>query len=354
MKVLVTGGAGFIGSHVVDALCATGHDVVCIDSLDPGVHHGAPGYLRPDVDYCFADLRYWLPDERFSEVEAVIHLAALGGVSRAGKEPANILTANAGGTARLFEAAQNWKKLRRFVLVSSFSIYGSSYRYLCAKCGNEQDGARARTDLEQGRFEVLCRICKNVCEVLPIQENTRPAPLEAYGASKYMQELALCGMDPQCLRIIRLSSVYGSRLRVDDGEATIIAKLAGWIRAGVVPQLFEDGRQLRDWVYVGDVVATILALLVKDGASITNVCSGQGTSLLEACTILSKILGIPCHPRVIGGYRPGDMRHCLGDPGRMTALLGRPPLRFAEGAPLAFAELARSRAAVPLGAKVEA
>ena len=134
MKVLVTGGAGFIGSHVVDALRARGDEVLCLDSLDPGVHHGAPPYLRDDVDYCFADLRHWHPDERFADVEGVVHLAALGGVSRAAKEPANVLTANVAGTAHLVDAMQRWPRLRAVVLASSFSIYGSNYSYRCPAC----------------------------------------------------------------------------------------------------------------------------------------------------------------------------------------------------------------------------
>lgn len=335
MKTLVCGGAGFIGSHVVDALRAAEAEVLCLDSLDPGVHHGAPAYLRADVDYCFADLRTWIPDERFADVEAVVHLAALGGVARAAREPANVLGANATGTARLFEQARGWTRLRRFVLVSSFSVYGAGYRYQCPACGQQQDAARHLRDLQAGRFEVYCQRCAGVCAVLPIDETAPPDPLETYGASKYMQELCLRGWDER-LAILRLSSVYGPRLRLDDGEATIIAKLAGWIQAGVTPRLFEDGQQLRDWVYVGDVVAAILALLQGGGAPITNVCSGIGTSLAQACATLAEVIGRPCTPEIVGGFRAGDMRHCLGDPARLRQLLGRDPLPFATAARLAF------------------
>jgi nucleoside-diphosphate-sugar epimerase len=101
MKILVTGGAGFIGSHVVDALASRGADVLCVDSLDTGVHHSIPDYLRDDVEYCFADLRYCEPDSRFEDIEAIVHFAAPGGVTRAAREPANIIDANCRGTARL-------------------------------------------------------------------------------------------------------------------------------------------------------------------------------------------------------------------------------------------------------------
>ena len=337
MKVLVTGGAGFIGSHVVDALCEMGLDVVCIDSLDPGVHLGPPDYLRRDVDYRFADLRAWAPDARFDDVEAVVHLAALGGVARAAREPANIIEANCAGTGRLVEGARRWGRLRTVVVASSFSVYGANYTYRCPRCGREQDGSRLASDLDAGRFEVTCRRCGAEVEVMPIKAEARPDPLETYGASKYMQELCFRGFTTCPVSILRFSSVYGPRLRLDDGEATIIARIAGWVRAGERPRLFEDGRQIRDWVFVGDVVAAIQALLTGgEGPSVTNVCSGAPTRLVEACELLADTIGADCPPEIVGGYRPGDMRHCLGDPSALRALLGRDPLAFKDGVRLAF------------------
>jgi dTDP-L-rhamnose 4-epimerase len=338
MKTVVTGGAGFIGSHVVDALRERGHEVIVIDSLDPGVHHGPPAYLRDDVDYCFADLRYWRPDERFSDVEGVVHLAALGGVSRAAREPGNIIDANCGGTARLVEALRGWTALKRVVVAGSFSIYGSSYSYECTGCGAVRNADRRIEDLRDGRYEVLCVKCGAETRVLPIRENATPSPLEVYGASKLMQELCFRGFERCPVHVLRFSSVYGTRLRLDDGEATIIAKLAGWIGAGETPKLFEDGRQQRDWVYVGDVVAAALALLEGSGEqpAVVNVCSGLPTTLLEACEHLARALGVPSRAEVVGGFRTGDMRHCLGDPAALTSLIGRPPIPFEDGAALAF------------------
>jgi dTDP-L-rhamnose 4-epimerase len=339
MKVLVTGAAGFIGSHIVDALSARGDEVLAIDSLDPGVHHAPPDYLRRDVAYCFADLRYWRPDERFRDVEGVIHLAALGGVSRAAREPENILSANVGGTARLVEAARCWPLLRGVVLASSFSVYGSGYRYRCLACGGERSGERTTEALEQGDYEVRCSSCDGETQIVPITESATPSPLETYGASKYMQELCFRGFEHAPVHIMRFSSVYGRRLRLDDGEATIIARLAGWIRAGQVPTLFEDGRQIRDWVHVDDVVAAALALLDTSDVPprLVNVCSGKPTELVEACDYIAAALGTTCAPRISGGYRRGDMRHCLGDPSTLRRLIGREPLGFRDGAASAFA-----------------
>lgn len=337
MKALVTGAAGFIGSHVVDALRDLGLDVIGLDSLDPGVHHGPPDYLRPDVDYCFADLRWFRPDSRFDDVEVIVHLAALGGVARAAREPANIVEANCGGTARLLEFARRWPTLQRTILGSSFSVYGSNYEYLCPGCDARTNAMRRSQDLEKGIYEVLCPRCGAEARIQPITEAATPAPLEAYGASKYMQELCFRGFERGAVTILRCSSVYGSRLRLDDGEATIIARLAGWIRSGQRPPLLEDGRQVRDWVYVGDVVQAIVELVRGTPAPpLINVCSGVPITLQQACCEIAAALGIACQPEIVGGFRPGDMRHCLGDPSNLRRLLGREPIALPQGAMLAF------------------
>ena len=344
MKALVTGAAGFIGSHVVDALRNLGLDVIGVDSLDPGVHHGPPDYLRSDVDYCFADLRWLRPDARFEDVEVIIHLAALGGVSRAAREPANIVEANCGGTARLLELARGWSKLKRTILGSSFSVYGGNYEYLCPACGARTHGARRTQDLEKGIYEVLCPQCQHEARIQPITEAATPGPLETYGASKYMQELCFRGFEQGEVTLLRFSSVYGKRLRLDDGEATIIARMAGWVRSGQRPPLFEDGRQIRDWVYVGDVVQAIVELVQGAAAPpLINVCSGVPITLQQACREIAAAVGVVCEPEVVGGFRPGDMRHCLGDPARLRHLIGRDPIALPQGAMLAFGEtLARS------------
>jgi dTDP-L-rhamnose 4-epimerase len=337
MKVLVTGAAGFIGSHVVDALRAVSADVVGVDSLDPGVWHQPPSYLRSDVHYVFRDLRHWVPGSEIDGVEAVVHLAALGGVGRAAKEPGNLLDANVGGTARLLDIIRATPSIRRVCLASSFSVYGRNYVFQLPSTGRRLSADRRIADLEAGNFEVHDEQTGEVAEIVPITTAAAPDPLEWYGASKYMQELCFRGFDSAALTIFRFSSVYGPRLRLDDGEATIIAKLAGWIRAGITPQLFEDGQQIRDWVYVGDIAEAIVRTLTgQEGPTVLNVCSGVPTTLLDACTILNGVLGTNVVPRVVGGFRPGDMRHCLGDPSALAALLGRPPRAFRDAAALAF------------------
>ncbi len=339
MKILITGGAGFVGSHLVDACLERGLEAYCVDSLDAQIYERPPDYLNPEARYSFADLRHWQPAPWLEEIEAVAHLAALGGVARAGREPANVISANAGGTARLLELlTRHCPRLRRFVLVSSFSVYGSGYSYVAPSTGEELGADRRTEDLEAGRFEVYSPETGEIARIVPIREDAPPQPLEIYGASKYMQELCLRGFALCPATILRLSSVYGSRMRWHDSEATILGRIAGWLSEQRSPELLEDGRQIRDWVWAGDVVEATVKLLTgaQEAPPVINVCSGVPTHLDDACRQMAAALGVDISPALVGGYRPGDMRHCLGDATRLTSLLGRPPLSFRQGADKMF------------------
>ena len=221
-------------------------------------------------------------------------------------------------------------------LASSFSVCWRTYTYRCSTCGRSACGH----EVWRLAVDVACRACGSEAQILPIKESARPDPLETYGAPKYMQELCFRGFTSCPVSILRFSSVYGPRLRLNDGEATIIARIAGWLSAGQRPRLLEDGRQIRDWVFVGDVVAAIQARLAQAVAPAVITLSGVPTTLVEACGIIADALGVDCPPEVVGGYRPGDMRHCLGDPAALRALLCRDPLAFKDGAPMAFGRTA--------------
>lgn len=272
MRILVPGGAGFIGKHVVSAMQKDGHDVHVVD-LVHGVH--------------FA---HFVPDQAF---DATIMLAAKGGAARAAREPDDVCANNVACALNLHRHREKWG---RVILASSFSVYGP----YCELADEDQ---------------ALC-------------------PLEPYAASKAMQELALTGLDAT---ILRFSSVYGRNMRENDSEATIIAKIAGWIRRGERPIIFEDGKQTRDFVYVEDIIDAMRAILRGEKCPrIVNVCSGHPTSLLEACYVLGKAIGREVTPDVTGHVRTGDMRFCRGSTLRLQPLLGRPPTPFWEGACAAF------------------
>jgi len=335
MRVLVTGAAGFVGSHLVDKLCGEGVDVTGIDNLDPLVHTATPAHLRQEVDYQFVDVRTWTADSSHDDVEAIVHLAAVGGVQRAAREPAVVIDNNVVGTAKLVEQARKLPNLKLFILMSSFSVYGDGYSYRLAN-GDIIPANRRPGDLEQGRYGVYCPRTGEQGIICPIRESAPLLPLETYGASKAMQELCLAGFgagDTGTAKTItlRASSIVGPRMRWFDEDATIIARIAGWLSKGQRPVVFEDGLQHRDWIAVSDVVDAIYNLLTKPGPpGVLNLCSGVPTTLLEACKQIAATVGVSSDPEVRPLARPGDMRDCLGDASGLTALLGRPPLPFQE------------------------
>jgi nucleoside-diphosphate-sugar epimerase len=238
-------------------------------------------------------------DRKGGPFDVVIHLAAMGGVALADREPKRVVCNNVECTMAIVDWMRRQLKPPHLVLASSFSVYG------------------------------------NAC---PVTEDTPPNPLETYGASKLMQELCFRGSNLP-VTILRFSSVYGRSMRIDDNEATILAKIAGWIRRGERPTIFEDGLQSRDFVHVRDIVDAMLTLLASPHGrhpALINVCSGEATTLLDACMMVAGAMGRRCEPIVTGVGRPGDMRHCLGATTRVRALLGRPPTPFDVGVREAF------------------
>lgn len=303
MKIAITGGMGFIGGHVVDALAAAGHELTIVDVVPPK-ESGEIRWAEYRCAFATTDLREWNP--HFTGFEAVVHLAAFGGVARAAREPFFVFGSNALATANLVKQCKRFPRLRSVVHLSSFSVYGAAWDAL------EEHPKRVRTGE-------------------PIR------PLEVYGASKAAQELAFVGSGLPLLTL-RCSSVYGRRMRLEDPEATILAKIAGWISRGQEVELFEDGEQTRDFVHVFDVVAAIRAGIEGCAGSggLVNVCTGESTTLVRAAETIGLAMGNVPRIRRTHATRPGDMRHCLGDPSGLESLLGYKPLDFNRGAYQAF------------------
>lgn len=264
MRVHVTGDLGFIGKHVRAHLEKLGLDVSGCDWPD--------------------DLRH----AQELDVDAVVHLAALGGVGRAQRNPRSVMSTNVDATMALRAALRTTEAcLPHVVQISSFSIYGG--------------------------------------QPVPFHEGTEPRPREVYGASKLAQELCWSGYGGP-LTTLRLSSVYGAAMRLDEAETTVIAKIAGAARDGEVFDVYEDGLQDRDFVHVGDVAACVFAALNSPvERRLVNVCSGERTSIIEACELLGAKHRVLNRPR-----SPGDMRSCWGLTDRVRELLGRAPVSFRE------------------------
>lgn len=352
MQVVVTGGAGFIGSHVVDALVAEGHTVRVIDALSPAAHAGRPTYLRDDVDYVEVDLAD-IGDRPaiLDGAHAVAHLASRVGLGRNLYDAPDYVRDNALGTATLLRALAASGFDGRMALASSMVVYGEG-RYRTSDGTPVRAPQRTPVDLSAGRFEPvdprtgLPLIAEAVPEDAPLD------PRNTYAATKVHQEQLCRVFGVECgvaVTMLRYHNVYGPRMPRDTPYAGVASIFRSAYERGRAPQVFEDGRQLRDFVHVRDVAAaTVRALLGPtpvDGP--VNVASGTPRSVLDLALALAASFGDDARaPQITGRWRVGDVRHVFADPGRAQRELGfTPDVDFVEG----VAEFARA----PLRASLE-
>ena len=336
MRVLVTGGAGFIGSHVVDHLVGEGHEVVVLDALARSAHARRPDYLNPDVDYRWASLCN--PDAVSAAVrgvDAVCHQAARVGLGVDFADVTRYVVDNDGGTATLLRALHDRRFRGMTVLASSMAVYGEG-RYRCSAHDEVRPPPRSVRDLEARRFEPRCPHCGR--EVVPeqITEEAPPDPRNIYAATKLHQE-HLCASyareHESALVVLRYHNVYGPRMPRETPYAGVAALFRTEVAAGRPPRVHEDGAQLRDFVHVSDVAhANLLALTFdRDDVIVINVCSGEPRSVGEMASTLASQGGGP-PPVHSGGYRLGDVRHIFGSPWRAQHVLGfKAEVGFAEG-----------------------
>lgn len=336
MRVLVTGGAGFIGSHVVDRLVERGHGVVVLDNLDPQVHGEAaalPVYLEPHVlagrvELVRGDVRdAGTVADALTGVDAVAHLAAAVGVGQSMYEPHYYTSVNVDGQGVLMEAmAREPARFRRLVVASSMSIYGEG-AYRCAEHGPVAPLPRPEARLEAGEWEVPCPACGGALQPVRTAE-AKPLQFSSVYAitKKTQEELALCF--GRAYRIptlaLRFFNVYGSRQALSNPYTGVAAIFMGRLKNGAPPLLFEDGRQSRDFIHVSDVAAAVVGALERDDAvsGAFNVCTGRPVTIRQVAEALAQRLGLEIQPEGVGRYRTGDIRHCVGDPSRARAALG--------------------------------
>jgi dTDP-L-rhamnose 4-epimerase len=326
MRVVVTGGAGFIGSHVVEQLTATGHDVVVLDSLDPAAHTGPPTALCDGVEYRWtdvADISTWR--DVLDGADAVCHQAAKVGLGVDFSDVCRYVHANDVGTAAALWAMHEVGFTGRIVLASSMVVYGEG-AYRCRRHGSIRPGPRQRDDLERGRFEPRCPRCRDALDPGIVSEDAALDPRNVYAATKVHQEHLVSAFAREHdlpATILRYHNVYGPRMPRDTPYAGVASIFRSALAAGRAPQVFEDGRQRRDFVHVSDVArANVLALTVPtayDGA--INVASGHPVTVLEMAEAIAAARS-RVRPQVVGRYRLGDVRHIVADPSRARAAIG--------------------------------
>ncbi len=335
--MLLTGAAGFIGAEVARQLRSRGHEVIGVDALIPAAHRAstpAPaGIERLDVRD-EAELT-----QRLEGVDAVCHQAAMVGLGTNVHDAPEYAAHNVVGTATVLSAMAR-AGVRRFVQASSMVVYGDG-GYRCERDGRVRPSSRAMADVEAGRYDPRCPACGNELSWVSVAEDAPLHPQNAYAATKLAQEhlaLAWAGASGGRVISLRYHNVYGPQMPQDTPYAGVASIFKSALAAGRAPQVFEDGAQMRDFVHVADVAAVNVAAierieeLVSAGAHLrVNVASGHPHTVLEMAQALASSLDGP-PPEVVGGGRPGDVRHIVADPGRAQRLLGvHARVGFAEG-----------------------
>jgi dTDP-L-rhamnose 4-epimerase len=337
VRVLVTGGAGFIGSAVVDALIGRGAEVVVVDSLLASAHRATPSWINPAAEYVWADVG----DEHavapaLEGLDAVSHQAAMVGMETGVADGPDYVRQNDLSTASLLRGLARAGFSGRFVLAGSMVVYGEG-RYRCNRHGVVRPAPRPLERLRAGRFDPPCPACGRDLEPEPVPESQAPDPRSVYAATKLHQEhLCACLARERGvpLTILRYHNVYGPRMPRDTPYAGVAAIFRSALERGRPPRVFEDGAQLRDFIHVADVVAANLLALEDDSPAsrICNVGSGAPASVLEMATALASASGIGLAPEVTREFRLADVRHVFASVEHAEEVLGfRARVRLAEG-----------------------
>ena len=339
--VLVTGGAGFIGSHLVESLLAQGLTVRVLDNLDPQVHGpGAthPALLPPGVEFFHGSVTdRAMVDRVLNGVRSVVHLAAAVGVGQSMYAIAPYVETNSLGTATLLDVMVNGgHSVKRLVVASSMSIYGEG-AYRCPRCGPCAPPLREAAQFEAKRWELVCPSCGGTVDPVPTPESKPLAPTSIYAITKRDQEeMCLCigrayGIPTTALRFF---NVYGERQALSNPYTGVAAIFSACLLNDQPPLIYEDGRQSRDFIHVSDIVQAVLLVLDRPEADyrVFNVGTGLATTVAEVAVLLADSLGKRIPPRILQTFRAGDIRHCVGDVTQITTALGfRPRTPFQEG-----------------------
>jgi dTDP-L-rhamnose 4-epimerase len=329
-RILITGGAGFIGSHLADELLARGYRVRALDNLTPQVHGAAerPDYLAEEVELQVGDVRDPHAVKRALEgIDAVVHLAARVGVGQSMYEIANYTNENSGGTAVLLEALLD-QPVRRLLVASSMSIYGEG-AYRSADGLLLEPQPRERERLERDEWEPLGPGGEQI-EPVPTPESTHPSLASIYALTKYEQERACLifgGAYSLPTVALRLFNTYGTRQSLSNPYTGVLAIFASRLLNDRPPLVFEDGLQRRDFVSVRDVAQAFCLALERDEAAghAINVGSGRTVTVREIGEKLAGTVGKDLDPELTRKYRIGDIRHCFADVSLARRLLGYEP-----------------------------
>jgi dTDP-L-rhamnose 4-epimerase len=341
-KILVTGGAGFIGSFLVDALLERGHAVRVYDSLVPQVHgqqQQVPDYLNPGAEFVRGDVRDRDGVARALEgIDVVFHLAAAVGVGQSMYQIQYYTDANTMGGATLLDVLVNGQHdVRKIIVASSMSIYGEG-KYRCEEHGEVYPKLRTEAQLEARDWEMKCPHCDRDVAAAPTDEDKPLYPTSIYAITKRdHEEMFLStgyayGIPAVALRFF---NTYGPRQALSNPYTGVMAIFSGRLLNGQPPIIYEDGEQSRDFIHVCDIVQGLLLVMDRPQADyqVFNLGTGIPTSIRQVATMLSEQLTDgKAEPQVLNQFRAGDIRHCYADLAKARALLGfEPQIPLQEG-----------------------
>jgi dTDP-L-rhamnose 4-epimerase len=341
-KILVIGGAGFIGSHLVDILVEKNHDVVVYDNLEQQVHGNLfepPDYLPKQISFIKNDIRNKETLlESLKDIEVIYHLAAAVGIGQSMYQIEKYVEVNTLGTAKLLELLINEPNdIKKLIIASSNSTYGEG-RYFCEKCNNKVNPKlRSIEQLNKGDWELNCPICSDKLQSIPTDEEKTQEGQSIYGLTKMDQE-KMClligetyGIDTTALRFF---NVYGSRQSLSNPYTGVCAIFSTNLLSGNPPRIYEDGLQTRDFIHVSDTCqALILSLSHKSAKNeVFNVGTGIATSIKDVAEVLAQKINPSISPTIANNFRPGDIRHCFADISKIKNSLGfKPLISFRDG-----------------------
>lgn len=335
MRILVTGGAGFIGSQVAEALIAAGHQIRILDALIPGVHRSDP-VIPPAAEFTRADLRDMDSlDSALRGIDLVSHQAAMVGRGREIRDAPLYAGCNVLGTANLV-AAMTRAGIGRMVLASSVVIYGEC-PYRCAAHGRVRPPRRSVADLDAGRFGQTCPVCgADVVAEAVTEDDFLDPPRNVYAVTKLAQENLVAAWATEtraCAISLRYHNVYGPAMPFESPYSGVASVFRSDVAVGRSPRVFEDGGPRRDFVHVSDVAAANVHALDRadPGFRAYNVASGTPRTILELATALATQAGTP-PPVITGKYRIGDVRDIFASPDRLCRETNwRPRICFEDG-----------------------
>lgn len=340
LKVLITGGAGFVGSHLADALVERGYNVFLFDNLDPQVHgkeQDVPKYLNSKATFIKGDMRNRTQLKKALDgVDAVFHHAAAVGVGQSMYQIRRYVDVNDLGTANLLDIlANNKHSVRKLIVASSMSIYGEG-AYECPDCGAVYPQLRSEEQLSLGDWEMACPVCRQEATPIATSEDKPLSPRSIYAITKKNQE-DMCLMIGKVYNIptvgLRYFNIYGPRQSLSNPYTGVCAIFSSRTKNSQPLLVYEDGLQTRDFVHVKDVVRATLLALDKSEADhqVFNVGTGRAVSILEIANTLVDLYKSNVKPQIVNKFRVGDIRHCYADISKIQSLGFKPRIALEEG-----------------------